>query len=87
VFDGNSADEVMKMSQNSGAQAPNANPEKDTSEWITGEEPMTGAQGSYLQTLAQEAKSEVPQGLTKAQASELIGELQQRTGRGTAESS
>lgn len=75
------------MNQNYGAQAPHANPEKDTSEWITGEEPMTGAQGSYLQTLAQEAESEVPEGLTKAQASDLIDELQRRTGRGTADSS
>lgn len=46
------------------------------------EEPMTGPQRSYLHTLAQEAGIEVPSRLTKAQASELIDELQQRTGRG-----
>jgi hypothetical protein len=55
---------------------------KDPEEWTTGDEPMTGAQRSYLHTLASEAKEEVPDGLTKAEASRLIDELQQRTGRG-----
>jgi len=57
-------------------------PEKDTSDWVTGDEPMTGPQHSYLQTLAQEAKQEVPDDLTKAEASEAIDHLQQKTGRG-----
>ncbi|MFI5713065.1 DUF3072 domain-containing protein [Kribbella sp. NPDC051620] len=58
-------------------------PEKDPADWTTGDEPMTGPQASYLQTLAQEAGEELPDGeLTKAQASELIDELQARTGRG-----
>ncbi|HEX6360444.1 DUF3072 domain-containing protein [Actinophytocola sp.] len=59
-------------------------PDKDPDEWVTGEEPMTGPQESYLHTLAREAGVEVPGGLTKAQASELIDELQVRTGRGVA---
>lgn len=63
-------------------QAPRENPEKDTSDWVTGDEPMTGPQRSYLHTLAQEAGRDVPDDMTKAQASELIDELQQRTGRG-----
>lgn len=63
-------------------QAPRETPEKDTSDWVTGDEPMTGPQRSYLHTLAQEAGREVPDDLTKAQASELIDELQQQTGRG-----
>ncbi|OBH84057.1 DUF3072 domain-containing protein [Mycobacterium scrofulaceum] len=63
-------------------QAPSENPEKDTSQWVTADEPMTGPQRSYLHTLAQEAGRDVPDDLTKAQASELIDELQQRTGRG-----
>jgi hypothetical protein len=63
-------------------QAPLENPEKDTSEWVTGDEPMTGPQRSYLHTLAQEAAREVPDDMTKAQASELIDELRQQTGRG-----
>ncbi|MEU6827264.1 DUF3072 domain-containing protein [Nocardia beijingensis] len=58
------------------------NPQKDPEEWTTGEEPMTGPQDSYLHTLAQEAGVEVPEGLTKAEASRLIDELQERTGRG-----
>jgi len=58
------------------------NPEKDTSDWVTGDEPMTGPQRSYLQTLAQEAKQEVPDDLTKAEASEAIDKLQKETGRG-----
>ena len=49
---------------------------KDPSEWITGDEPMTGAQKSYLSTLAREAREEVDPNLTKAEASEKIEELQ-----------
>ena len=55
---------------------------KDPDEWTTGDEPMTAAQRSYLQTLAQEAGEDVPDGLTKADASKRIDELQERTGRG-----
>jgi hypothetical protein len=55
---------------------------KDPTEWTTGEEPATGAQLSYLQTLAREAGEEVPDDLTKAQASEMIDRLQAATGRG-----
>ncbi|BBX10748.1 DUF3072 domain-containing protein [Mycolicibacterium aichiense] len=62
--------------------APNENPAKDPNEWVTGDEPMTGPQRSYLSTLAQEAGAEVPEQLTKAQASEMIDELQKTTGRG-----
>ena len=58
------------------------NAAKDPEDWITGDEPMTGPQQSYLHTLAQEANEEVPDNLTKAQASELIDRLQQTTGRG-----
>ncbi|MBI5341682.1 MAG: DUF3072 domain-containing protein [Mycolicibacterium rufum] len=61
---------------------PQENAEKDPSQWVTGEEPMTGPQRSYLHTLAQEAGAEVPEDATKAQASELIDQLQQQTGRG-----
>lgn len=57
-------------------------PEKDPQDWVTGDEPMTGPQRSYLSTLAREAGEEVPDDLTKARASELIEELQSRTGRG-----
>jgi hypothetical protein len=56
---------------------------KEPQEWITGEEPMTGAQDSYLHTLAREAGEKVKEDLTKAEASEKIEELQVKTGRGT----
>lgn len=62
--------------------APQENPTKDQSEWVTGDEPMTGPQRSYLSTLAHEAGVEVPEQMTKAQASEMIDELQKTTGRG-----
>src|SRR6266540_5795959 len=54
---------------------------KDPDDWTTGEEPMTGAQRSYLHTLAEEAKEEVSDDLTKAEASKKIDELQEKTGR------
>ncbi len=57
------------------------NAEKDPSDWVTGDEPMTGPQESYLQTLGREAGDEVPDDLTKAQASEKIEELKDKTGR------
>ncbi|MDG4667377.1 DUF3072 domain-containing protein [Mycobacterium sp. 236(2023)] len=63
-------------------QVPQENAEKDPSDWVTGDEPMTGPQRSYLQTLAQEAGVDVPDDATKADASELIDQLQQKTGRG-----
>ena len=60
-----------------------ANAEKDPSTWVTGDEPPTGPQMSYLHTLAREAGEDVPDDLTKAQASELIDRLQEKTGRGS----
>jgi hypothetical protein len=42
---------------------------------------MTGPQRSYLATLAREAGETVPENLTKAEASQLIDRLQERTGR------
>ncbi|MDT0263056.1 DUF3072 domain-containing protein [Jatrophihabitans lederbergiae] len=60
--------------------------EKDPSEWVTGDEPMTGAQRSYLDTLAREAGEQLPADLTKAQASEHIDRLQDKTGRGASNS-
>ena len=56
--------------------------EKPIEEWVTGDEPMTGPQASYLETLAREAGETVPEDLTKAQASEMIERLQAATGRG-----
>jgi hypothetical protein len=71
------------MSRNTNAaDAENSNMIKDPDEWKTGDEEMTGAQRSYLQTLADEAGEDVDLDLTKAEASKKIDELQQKTGRG-----
>lgn len=59
------------------------NAEKDPKDWVTGDEPMTGPQQSYLHTLAQQAGVEPPaDDLSKADASTAIDELQSKTGRG-----
>ena len=62
--------------------APQGNMEKDPKDWVTGDEPMTGAQRSYLKTLCEEAKQPFDDTLSKADASRRIDELQQITGRG-----
>ncbi len=61
--------------------------EKNPDDWVTGNEPMTAPQRSYLNTLAREAGEEPIDNLTKAEASKRIDELQQKTGRGTNEKS
>lgn len=63
-------------------QVENSNAIKSPDDWTTGDEPMTGAQRSYLKTLSEEAKVEFDENLTKAEASKRIDELQQKTGRG-----
>jgi hypothetical protein len=63
--------------------AASGNAQKDPDDWVTGDEPMTGAQRSYLKTLSEEAKQPFDDALTKAQASQRIEELQRITGRGT----
>lgn len=63
-------------------QADESNTIKDPEDWTTGDEPMTGAQRSYLKTLSEEAKVPFDENLSKAEASKRIDELQQITGRG-----
>lgn len=63
-------------------QDESSNTIKDPDNWTTGDEPATGAQESYLSTLASEAHEEVPSNLSKADASKMIDELQEKTGRG-----
>jgi len=63
-------------------RAEESNTIKDPDDWVTGDEPLTGAQRSYLHTLAEEAGEEIDDDLTKAAASRLIDELQEKTGRG-----
>ena len=61
---------------------PTSNAVKDPHDWTTGDEPRTGAQASYLQTLSEEAHEEFADDLSKADASLKIDELQEKTGRG-----
>ena len=61
---------------------PTGNAEKDPDDWTTGGEAMTGAQASYLKTLSEEAGEEFDDGLTKADASKKMQELQEKNGRG-----
>ena len=73
---------MARKQQRSDEQAASSNRIKDPEQWTTGDEPMTGAQESYLNTLATEAGEEVEPDLTKAEASKRIDELQDKTGRG-----
>jgi Protein of unknown function (DUF3072) len=57
------------------------NASKPTDQWATGDEPMTGPQRSYLETLARDTGEEIPGEMTKAQASELIDRLQDKSPR------
>jgi hypothetical protein len=72
----------MMTDKQTQATAEQSNMQKDPDHWVTGDEPMTGAQRSYLHTLAEEAKEPIDDNLTKAQASKKIDELQEKTGRG-----
>ncbi|WP_454041023.1 DUF3072 domain-containing protein [Cellulosimicrobium sp. Marseille-Q8652] len=66
----------MSTDRTGAADGQDAGTVKDPQDWTTGDEPATGAQLSYLTTLAREAGREVPESLTKADASQLIDELQ-----------
>lgn len=76
-FDESDDEEIIRQNQIKGS-----NTVKDPDEWTTGDEPMTGAQHSYLKTLSDEAGEEFDGSLTKAEASKRIDELQHKTGRG-----
>ncbi|MGK6324083.1 DUF3072 domain-containing protein [Sphingomonas sp. DT-51] len=70
------------MSEDNPKSHPFSNAEKDPDDWTTGDEPMTGAQASYLKTLSEEAGEAFDDGLSKADASKRIDSLQEQTGRG-----
>jgi hypothetical protein len=55
--------------------------QRDPDEWKTGDEPMTGAQRSYLETLCRETGETFDETLSKADASKRIDELRQRSPR------
>ncbi|HEX8342951.1 MAG TPA: DUF3072 domain-containing protein [Tepidisphaeraceae bacterium] len=65
------------------AATPDGNTQKDPTQWTTGNEPMTGAQRSYLETLSEETgvKPADVADLTKAEASMKIDELRQKSPR------
>ena len=73
---------MAKLTNDNPKARPTSNAEKDPHDWTTGDEPMTGAQASYLKTLSEEAHAEFDADLTKAEASLRIDELQDKTGRG-----
>ena len=58
-----------------------SNTEKDPDDWVTGDEPMTGAQASYLKTLTEETGDTFDPNLSKADASKMIDELKGRSPR------
>jgi Protein of unknown function (DUF3072) len=61
---------------------PGSNMEKDPDDWVSRDEPMTGAQASYLTTLCEEARVDLPgNNLSKAEASKLIDKLKSKLGR------
>jgi hypothetical protein len=62
-------------------QSTESNTEKDPQDWVTGDEPMTGAQASYLKTLSEETGEEFDANLSKADASRKIDELKSRSPR------
>ena len=59
---------------------PTDNTQKDPDQWVSGDDPMTGAQASYLKTLCEQAG--MPEAfdveLTKAEASKLIEEMREK---------
>ncbi len=73
---------AVNKGEAAGDQPAVSNTEKDPDTWVTGSEPMTGAQQSYLKTLSDEAGEKLDENLTKSEASKMIEELQQKTGRG-----
>ena len=61
---------------------PGSNTQKDPDDWVTGDEPMTGAQASYLKTLSEQANDPdaFADDLTKAEASKRIDALREALG-------
>ena len=58
-----------------------SNTEKDPDDWTTGDEPMTGAQASYLKTLCEETGQAFDEKISKAEASKQIDSLQEQSKR------
>ncbi len=69
------------MSENTNSNDTSGSLQKDPADWVTGDEPATASQLSYLNTLAQDSGRDVPEQLSKADASKLIDELQDQSPR------
>lgn len=69
------------MAKDKGGGAAPSNTEKPVEDWVTGDEPMTGAQASYLQTLCEETGETFDPHLSKAEASRRIDALRARSPR------
>jgi hypothetical protein len=54
--------------------------QKNPSEWVSGDDPITPAQKSYLDTLARQAGEELPADMSKAEASQHIDRLKDQLG-------
>lgn len=63
--------------------APNSNTEKEPDDWVSGNDPMTGAQASYLKALSEECGEEdaFASDLSKAEASKRIDALKAKRDR------
>jgi DUF3072 family protein len=72
------------VTMNNPKAEPTDNAQKDTDEWLSGDDPMTGAQASYLKTLCEQAGTPEAfnDNLTKAEASKLIDEMRKKAGVG-----
>jgi hypothetical protein len=55
--------------------------QRDPDEWKTGDEPMTDAQRSYLETLCRETGEDFDETLSKAEASKRIEKLREQSPR------
>lgn len=72
---------VRRMTNQIPADNRNEALQKDPDDWKTGDEPMTAAQRSYLETLARDTGEAFDEALTKAEASKRIDELRDRSPR------
>jgi hypothetical protein len=72
----------MNTKASTGSNTLNSNTLKDPDDLVSGDEPMTGAQASYLKTLCEQAQRPdlFDDNLTKAEASKLIDEMRKEAG-------
>jgi len=67
--------------QDKSSVEPTAQPKKDPDDWVSGDDPMTPSQASYLKTLCEQAGDETfEENLTKAEASKKIDALKEELG-------